>query len=550
MNLQSKPGIGLGALTGLLLSAPLLTVFYIGWQAAGLSFVPFTVFDWIIRVLPGSMVTFGVDTMVRIIRSLNLAETATAAKTGEQMISITGFMIIGIVVGSVYFAIMNFTERKFSLLISLVISSLIGACILFISHSIHQEMVIRPFIDTLWIMFVFLIWGLAFGLVYLHLTLAPAPENEENLSVETLGRRRFLIKLGSAVAVITIFGTALGRNVRSRNKQIASNSGKFWSSHHALPNANALVKPAPGTRPEFTPVSEHYRIDINTTPPVIREESWRLKISGLVEEPLSLTLKDIQSYEPLHQFITLSCISNPIAGDLIGTTRWSGVSLQRLLPKFRLQPNATHLKILAADGFYESVALDQIRTDERVMLAYAWDGVPLTTEHGFPLRIYIPNVYGMKQPKWIESIEVMDHWEDGYWVSRGWDKYAPMKATSVIDTVSIDKITGPDGKVLVPVGGIAHAGTRGISKVEVQVDGGTWEEAKLRTPLSGQTWVIWRYDWPFQKGKHTFTVRCFDGKGTPQITEEAAPHPSGASGLHTRSLMSYLGLGTRNMGQS
>jgi DMSO/TMAO reductase YedYZ molybdopterin-dependent catalytic subunit len=193
------------------------------------------------------------------------------------------------------------------------------------------------------------------------------------------------------------------------------------------------------------------------------------------------------------------------------------------------------------------VALEEIAGDERVMLAYAWDGVPLTIEHGFPLRIYIPNVYGMKQPKWIESIEVMDHWEEGYWVSRGWDKYARMKATSVIDTISIDK-SGSNG--IVPIGGIAHAGTRGISKVENQVNGGQWEEAKLRTPISGQTWVIWRYDWPFQKGKHTFTVRCFDGKGSPQITEEAVPHPSGASGLHTRSLKSYLGYWTQNLRQS
>ena len=113
-----------------------------------------------------------------------------------------------------------------------------------------------------------------------------------------------------------------------------------------------------------------------------------------------------------------------------------------------------------------------------------------------------------------------------------------MKATSVIDTIAVNMMIGNAGEGMrVPVGGIAHAGVRGISKVEVSVDHGDWQPAQLRTPLSGQTWVVWRYDWPFQKGKHTLTVRCFDGAGTPQVVAEAPPHPSGATGLNTRSAM-------------
>jgi hypothetical protein len=192
------------------------------------------------------------------------------------------------------------------------------------------------------------------------------------------------------------------------------------------------------------------------------------------------------------------------------------------------------LKISAADGFYEVVDLRTIEDDERVMLAYAWDGVPLEVKHGFPLRIYIPDVHGMKQPKWIETIEAIDHWEAGYWVARGWDRVARMKATSVIDTVAMSAaLAGASGTRLVPVGGIAHAGARGISRVEVQVDGGEWRRARLRTPLSELTWVIWRYDMPFQAGEHTLTVRCYDGSGAPQIATPSPPHPSGASGLHS-----------------
>jgi hypothetical protein len=159
--------------------------------------------------------------------------------------------------------------------------------------------------------------------------------------------------------------------------------------------------------------------------------------------------------------------------------------------------------------------------------------VPLPVEHGFPLRIYIPDLYGMKQPKWIESIEATDRWEPGYWVVRGWDEVARMKATSVIDTVGTDmNIIRADRGTPVPIGGIAHAGARGISRVEVRVDDDPWQKATLRTPLSELTWVLWRYDWPFQPGRHTFAVRCYDGSDTPQIVTPAPPEPSGATGLH------------------
>jgi DMSO/TMAO reductase YedYZ molybdopterin-dependent catalytic subunit len=310
------------------------------------------------------------------------------------------------------------------------------------------------------------------------------------------------------------------------------------SATHPLPNVNAAVQPAPGTRPEFTPLERHYRIDINTIPPRIDQQQWRLQVAGLVEKPLTFTLQDLQRYEPMHQFVTLSCISNPVGGDLIGTTRWTGVSLRRLLPDLRLQPGATHLKIRSADQFFEVVSLDAIKADTRIMLTYAWDGLPLKREHGFPLRIYIPDIHGMKQPKWIESLEATDHWEPGFWVERGWNKVAQMHATSVIDTVAVDiTIIGADHRKLVPIGGIAHAGARGISKVEVQVDGGAWEQAVLRTPLSQLTWVIWRYDWPFRSGNHTFTVRCYEGDGTPQIATPSPAEPNGATGLHSRSMM-------------
>jgi hypothetical protein len=164
------------------------------------------------------------------------------------------------------------------------------------------------------------------------------------------------------------------------------------------------------------------------------------------------------------------------------------------------------------------------------MLAYAWDGLPLTVAHGFPIRVYLPNHYGMKQPKWITKIEAIPAWEEGYWVRRGWDKEALMQTTAVIDTIAVDMPQGEGDAKLIPIGGIAHAGDRGISKVEVQIDGGEWVEAQLRKPLSQTTWVIWRYDWPFQSGDHTVAVRATNGDGLLQTSAQTGVRPSGATG--------------------
>ena len=532
-----RPGFWTGALVGALLTAPLATLFYAGWKLAGLPFVPFPVFDWTARLLPGRVITFGIDSMVRAIRVLGIADTASAAKAAEQSMAVVVFLVAGIVVAALLYAIQK-ALRSRAIFPGLLAGALLGVGVVALLHAAARTETVAPALIEAWVVAAFVGWGLALALVYRRLVPAFQPAVRPAYApVERVDRRQFLVRLGGATATITVVGAVVGALAGGRRARPVV-TGRRWSADNPLPNADAGVKPAPGTRPEYTPLEDHYRIDITTSPPVIDGATWRLKVGGLVDRPRELTLDQIRAYEPLHQFVTLACVSNPLGGSLIGTTRWTGVSFQRLLADLGVKPEATHLKISAADQFYEVVALDTIRQDPRVMLAYDWDGVPLTTPHGFPLRIYIPDLYGMKQPKWIQSIEATDHSEPGYWVKRGWDRTARMKATAVIDTIAVNMmIAQADATTRIPVGGIAHAGARGISKVEVQVDGGPWTPAQLRKPLSDTTWVIWRYDWPFRPGNHTFTVRCVDGRGTPQAVEMSAPHPAGASGYASKSMM-------------
>ncbi len=254
---------------------------------------------------------------------------------------------------------------------------------------------------------------------------------------------------------------------------------------------------------------------------------WTLQVAGLFSQPRPLTQADLMGYPAVLQTMTISCISNPIGGDLIGTSTWVGARLRDVLADLGLRPEAQQLAIMAADGFYESVTMADMR-DPRTLLVYGMNGATLPIEHGFPLRIYIPNHYGMKQPKWITRIEAIEHAGPGYWVERGWSMDARPQIIAIIDTVTRAADTS-----LVTVGGIAWAGDRGIQQVEIQVDDGAWSAATLRLPpLSPLTWVQWRVDVPVPSGRHTFRVRATDGTGTIQIGATSDPAPNGATGFH------------------
>ena len=537
-----------GALTGGLLVAPMIATMYLVDKWINLSFPPFDVFDWIARILPGPVVTFGIDLMIDVLGVVGMS-VADTAKTAEQAIAILMFLAGGVVATIVVFALVEYWERlRTSPNFGYLLGAVVGVPIALITANIAQTDVNQSVI-FIWTLLLFLTWGATSLRVANRLTVAPQPAAalegtpEEEVSVQVLGRRQFLIRMGVATATITVAGSGIGRMLsvtesRARESELESMEAKVPGSGPMIemPNEGDPVKPALGTRPEYTAVRDHYQVFIRSEPTMIDGDTWDLPITGLVDNPMTMNLDHIMSrYEPRSEFITLTCISNRVGGDLISTTYWTGASLQEILADVEPTSEARYLFITSGDGFYETVDLNFVAEDERIMLAYAWDGRPIPFDHGFPLRIWLPDRYGMKQPKWITGIEVIGEYKPGYWVERNWDEVARIRTTSVIDTVAVDAtITDGDDK-LVPIGGIAFAGVRGISKVEIQVDEeGPWHEAQLRKPLSEATWVIWRYDWPFSEGSHTFEVRTVEADGTAQLEERKSPRPSGATGLHVR----------------
>ena len=546
MDTIRKPSLWLGALVGGLLTMTLMSLLFLADQIAGLPFIPFDVFDFVSRQLPGPLLTFGIDTMVDLIIGFNLGETSSAAKTAELLMGLSAFLALGIVAVTIAFWLMNRSKTTARNLVpGLVLGLGFGVVMMLVSLQVNLTATAPMPAQVIWVLVAFAVWGIAANFVYNDLAHSDAKTKTdeatgETITVEALDRRQFMVRVGGASAVLTVIGAGLGAFIGNRpgEGQVVAGFPTADASDGAgndLPNINDNMQAAPGTRPEYTPLDDHYRIDISSRPPVIDSNEWRLEVSGLVDNPVSLSLQDLyQKFDRVERFITLSCISNRVGGSLISTTKWSGFLVKDFLALVQPQENAVALKITGADNFDEFVMLDLINSDDRIMFAYEWDDQPLKQKHGFPLRIYLPDRYGMKQPKWIKSIEFVDAWAEGYWVRRGWSVDAIVNTTSVVDTVATSAIIKDDDGYVVPIGGIAYAGAKEISRVEISVNSGEWQNAQLRQPLSELTWVIWRYDWRFQEGDYRFEVRTYDGDGNLQSLDSRGTRPDGATGVHSR----------------
>ncbi len=531
----------IGALLGIFITAPLMAAFYLGHVFLSMPQPYFELFDKIARILPGALITTAIDTMVSLFSRLPDVATDQASKASEATIAILIFLFLGGVFG--FLLTLNYNAlggRLEGAYLGFGSGLIPGILIVWLVEGFNTGAPQGSMVTSTSVIAAFMLAGMVLGVCiesYAARQIAAQTHDPTGVSQKVgQSRRKFLLQLGGGAAFLTTTGWGIGRFLSGQTIGGGSTVGTGGSvgSPSATPMPTNMPQGAfaavPGTRLEVTPNKEFYRVDVNVVAPRVDSTTWKLLVDGEVDAGYTLSYNALLKLPSTEQYATLECISNPVGGDLISTTRWKGVTLKSILETAKLRPNVKEIKFTCTDGYTESLPLESA-LDERTLLAYATNDEPLTAEHGFPLRLFVPNRFGMKNPKWIYQITAIPEAYSGYWEVRGWDKDAFVKSTSIFDVIAVD--LKKDG--LIPVGGIAFAGDRGISKVEVSVDGGAWQSAQLKEPLAPLVWTLWRYEWPATKGYHTLSVRCTDGKGALQIEEPAPLHPDGASGFVSKS---------------
>ena len=329
-----------------------------------------------------------------------------------------------------------------------------------------------------------------------------------------LSRRRLLTRGGAAVAALGAL-VVLGQEVRRVAGRRIVGIGE-----------SGTISPA------ITPNEDFYTISKNfLDPDPDRGENWSITIDGVVERPLTMTRADLEAMARPEFVSTLTCISNPIGGPLIGTAAWVGAPLAEVLGRAGVGPGAVKVILEGEDGYTDSIPIERAMAPEPAIV-WTMNGESLPASHGTPVRLIVPGLYGIKNVKWLTKITVSNEDYEGYWQQRDWTDTAIIKTSSRID------VPGNRGVVAAgtnEIGGMAFAGDRGIQSVEVSTDGGeTWAEAPIiENPSSaGLSWVIWRTEWLAKTGTYDLVVRATDGTGAVQTDESAPELPDGASGWH------------------
>lgn len=298
----------------------------------------------------------------------------------------------------------------------------------------------------------------------------------------------------------------------------------------AVKNADFNI---PGLSPYFSANDDFYRIDTALVVPRLNHETWKLKIHGMVDNPITLTYADLLKAPLIERDVTLMCVSNEVGGYYNGNARWLGVRISDVLKSAGIKAGADAVMSTSSDGWTCGTPLSALTDPGRdAMFAIGMNGQPLPYDHGFPVRMVVPGLYGfVSATKWITEFEVtrFDQFE-AYWTSRGWSEQAVVKTQSRIEVPQPYKSILP---VKTELAGMAWAQHRGISKVEVLIDD-VPHVAELSPWDNPDTWRQWRLpDWKPGVGKHTLAVRATDGLGQVQTSKHARPDPDGASGYHT-----------------
>ncbi|HEY6277577.1 MAG TPA: molybdopterin-dependent oxidoreductase [Streptosporangiaceae bacterium] len=359
---------------------------------------------------------------------------------------------------------------------------------------------------------------------------SPSPPARPAGQVAQPDRRRFLVS-GSVAVALAGAGALAGRALAERSSVAQARATlRLPRPKHTVPGLPAGTDlRIPGLSPFITPNDVFYRVDTAIILPQVAPSSWQLRIHGMVEREITLTLDQLLRQPLIENYTTLCCVSNPVSGPYIGNALWLGTSLARLLRSAGIKAGADQLLCTSTDGFTSGTPVQVVMDGRDALLAVAMNGSPLPVAHGFPARLVVPGLYGyVSACKWITDINVTTFAAaQGYWIPRGWSQLGPIKTESRIDVPNGSASLRP-GRVA--VAGVAWAQHKGIDAVEVRVDNGPWQQARLAAVPGIDTWRQWVWEWDATRGNHLLEARATDATGYTQTALQAPPEPNGASG--------------------
>lgn len=351
----------------------------------------------------------------------------------------------------------------------------------------------------------------------------------------SITRRAALLGMATAAGAV-VLGVA-GRAWSGGARAVQAAREAFVLPHVAHP---VTVPPGasvgvPGVTPYIVPSGDFYRIDTALVVPQVDPNSWHLKVTGMVEREVEIDWQTLLSKPMRQAMVTLMCVSNEVGGHLNGNAIWTGWPVRELLAEAGVQSGADMVLSRSVDGFTAGTPIEALTDNRNALIAIAMNGQALPAEHGFPARLVVPGLYGyVSATKWLSELKVTTYAKDmGYWTPRGWSAHGPVKTSSRIDV--------PKGGAKVTAGTVAVAGVAwhqhvGIAKVQVRVDSGPWQDARLGTAANTDVWREWVYPWHATSGHHTLTVRAIDDTGAVQVAAQAPPAPNGSTGYHSISV--------------
>ncbi|MBV9641287.1 MAG: molybdopterin-dependent oxidoreductase [Mycobacteriaceae bacterium] len=379
--------------------------------------------------------------------------------------------------------------------------------------------------------------GALCGVAVLRLLAGKRRAGRPDTATADIGRRRWLTAFGLLCAGLL---TGLAGGVLTRRLHSVSGERQAF----ALPPVNRPAPPVPSNiaptgvaLPSFITSNDNfYRIDTALLVPQVSRNDWRLTIHGMVDHEVTYSFDDLRRFEVIEKVVTLTCVSNPVGGDLISNARWTGYRVRDLLARAGVHRDADMVLSTSVDGFTAGTPVEVLTDRRDALLAITMNGEPLPVDHGYPARLVVPGLYGyVSATKWLTDLEVtrFDR-AQAYWTKLGWSAHGPIKTESRIDVPRSGQriAAGP-----VTSGGVAWAQERGVRAVEVRIDDGPWQPAELGASYSNDTWRLWAYRWTATPGPHSITVRATDNTGAVQTGEGTGVMPDGATGWHTVAFM-------------